>query len=166
MHQRLITGKSSRTPAPRVWVASEQEQGKFQDQRQDEADDPEGAHPGVFHDGEGLFRGAAAAQAVGGVGQAVQVQPAGDPHRQRQEQGRGRRGRQHSVQARPGPPVNQAQEGPDPGEPEHGAGQGRLVRRASPGPGQLGEKGEGQGQGGVHASWSATPASPKVAISR
>ena len=41
-----------------------------------------------------VFRGAAPAQAVGGVGQAVQVQPAGDPHRQGQEQGRGRRGRQ------------------------------------------------------------------------
>ncbi len=46
---------------------------------------------------EGFFRGAAPAQAVGGVGQAVQVQPAGDPHRQRQEQGRGRRGGQHFV---------------------------------------------------------------------
>ena len=95
MDQRLITGKSSRTAAPPGLGGQREEQGKFEDQPQDEADDPEGAHPGVFHDGEGLFRGAAPAQAVGGVGQAVQVQPAGDPHRQGQEQGRGRRGRQN-----------------------------------------------------------------------
>ena len=44
---------------------------------------------------EGRLRGGAAAQAVGGVGQAVQVQPAGGPHREGQEQGRGRRGRQN-----------------------------------------------------------------------
>ena len=93
MDQRLITGKSKRT-RPAGLGGQGEEQGKFEDQTQDEADDPEGPYPGVFHDAEGGFRGVAPAQAVGGVGQTVQVQPAGDPHGQRQEHGRSRRGGQ------------------------------------------------------------------------
>ena len=45
MDQRLIIGKRSRAPAPRVWVARERNRENSEDQPQDEADNPEGAHP-------------------------------------------------------------------------------------------------------------------------
>ena len=80
----------------------------------------------------------AAAQAVHGVRQAVQVEAAGDPDGEADQQGRGRRVRQRFQQDGPGPQKDQSQDGPHPGEPEQGAGQVLRPGHHWPEPGDFG----------------------------
>ena len=94
MDQRLTTGKSRRTAAPPAFVGKERNRENFRTSARMRLMTPKAPTRESFMMRRAVVRGVAPAQAVGGVGQAVQVQPAGDPHRQRQEQGRGRRGRQ------------------------------------------------------------------------
>ncbi len=133
------------TPGPRVAVQLCQ-YGDLGQQRQDQGDHAERADVRLLHDPQRVLRGFAAAQAVGGVGETVEVQTAGQGggYGDRGDGGGQRAGAQEEEQ-QPESGGAGAHGQPGDGRAQHAAACGPPVPAAHP-DGQHGEGAEGEAE--------------------
>ena len=106
-------------------------------QRDRERADAVGADPAVAHDVELALARVAAAEAVGGVGEPVLMQAAGDEERRGDRQRRRRPGKQHQsvrdrIDHRRDQPDDKARERKRPGAARHRAVLRRMPRQRQP----------------------------------
>ncbi len=136
MPQRPHQGRESGPATPALVRHGASKKANFSSSTRIRLMHPEGPHPGVLHDGQAGFRGLAAAQAVHGVRQAVQVEAAGDLDTSGSRAAAPRpRARKHRQEAQPGPQKHQSPRWPPPRETRTGSGPG------PPAPPQAGARG-------------------------